>query len=59
MTTEMLIIAGLIFLPIIGSVIGYAIGYHDAKRIYQKLYWKMTDEEVDRCKRWVRGDKHD
>lgn len=50
-----IIIVGLIFLPIIGSVIGYIIGYHDAKRIYQKLYWKMTDEEVDRCKRWVRG----
>lgn len=31
------IMAGLIFLPIIGSVIGYAIGYHDAKRKYQKL----------------------
>ena len=46
------IMAGLIFLPIIGSVIGYAIGYHDAKRKYQKL----TDEEVDRCKRWVRGE---
>lgn len=50
------IMAGLIFLPIIGSVIGYAIGYHDAKRKYQKLYRKMTDEEVDRCKRWVRGE---
>lgn len=54
-----IIIMGLIFLPIIGSIIGYIIGYHDAKRIYQKLYWKMTEEEVDRCKRWVRGDKHD
>ena len=45
MTTETLIIAGLIFLPIIGSVIGYAIGYHDAKRMYQKLYWKMTEHD--------------
>jgi len=51
-----IIIMGLIFLPIIGSVIGYIIGYHDAKKIYQKLYWKMTDEEVDRCKRWIRGE---
>lgn len=59
MKIETLITVGLIFLPIIGSVIGYSIGYHDTKRIYQKLYWKMTDEEVDRCKRWVRGDKHD
>jgi len=33
-----IIIVGLIFLPIIGSIIGYVIGYHDAKRIYQKLY---------------------
>ena len=55
MKIETLITVGLIFLPIIGSVVGYIIGYHDAKRIYQKLYWKMTDEEVDRCKRWVRG----
>ena len=53
--TEIIII-GLIFLPIIGSIIGYVIGYHNAKKIYQKLYWKMTDEEVDRCKRWVRGE---
>lgn len=54
MTT--VIMAGLIFLPIMRSIIGYIIGYHDAKKIYQKLYWKMTDEEVDRCKKWVKGD---
>lgn len=59
MKIETLIMAGLIFFPILGSVVGYAIGYHDAKRNCQKLYWKMTEEEVDRCKRWVRGDKHD
>ena len=59
MTIETLVIVGLIFLPIIGSIIGYIIGYHDAKRIYQKLYWKMTNEEVDRCKRWVRGEQDD
>jgi len=53
------IIAGLIFLPIIGSVIGYVIGYHDGKRNCRNLYRRMTDEEVDRCKRWVRGDKYD
>lgn len=27
-----IIIVGLIFLPIIGSIIGYVIGYHDAKK---------------------------
>lgn len=59
MKIETLITVGLIFLPIIGSVVGYIIGYHDAKRIYQKLYWKMTEEEVERCKRWERGDEHD
>lgn len=36
MTTETLIIAGLIFLPIVGSVIGYSIGYHDAKKNLSK-----------------------
>ena len=49
------IMVGLIFLPIIGSIIGYVIGYHDAKRIYQKFYWKMTDEEIDKCRKWVNG----
>ncbi len=51
------IMVGLILLPTIASVIGYAIGCHVEKRKYQKLYWKMTDEEVDRCKRWVRGEQ--
>ena len=59
MKIETLITVGLILLPIIGSVIGYVIGYHVEKRKCQKLYWKMTEEEVDRCKRWVRGDEHD
>ena len=59
MKIETRITVGLILLPIIGSVIGYVIGYHVEKRKCQKLYWKMTEEEVERCKRWVRGDEHD
>lgn len=51
MTIETLIMAGLIFLPIIGSVIGYIIGQYDA----QKLYRSMIDEEINRCKKLVRG----
>ena len=47
--------AGLIFLPIAGSIIGYNIGYYNAKKIHQKFYWKMTNEEVDKYKKWVRG----
>lgn len=45
-----IIMMGFIF----GNIIGYAIGYHNAKKIYQKLYWKMTDEEVDKCKKWMK-----
>lgn len=42
-----IIIVGLIFLPIIGSVIGYNIGYHDAKKIYQLaiIWWTWRIEE--------------
>ena len=40
---------------IFGSIIGYVIGYHNAKKIYKKLYWKMTDEEVDKCKKWIKN----
>ena len=35
-----IIIVGLIFLPIIGSVIGYIIGYHDAKKIIRNFTGK-------------------
>lgn len=45
MTIETLITAGLVFLPIIGSVVGYIIGHHDA----QKLYQEITNEAINKA----------
>ena len=54
MTTETLIMAGLIFLPIIGSVVGYIIGQYDAQKLYREIVDEIIAEEINKYRR-MRG----
>jgi len=37
-------------------VIGYLVGYKRCKKIMQKIYHKMTDEEVAKYKKLIFGE---
>ena len=36
--------------------IGYLVGYKRCKKIMRKIYRKMSDEEVEKCRKWVFGE---
>jgi len=37
-------------------VVGYLVGYKRCKKIMRKIYRRMSDEEVEKCRKWVFGE---
>lgn len=35
---------------------GFILGYERCKKIMRKIYCKMSDEEVEKCRKWVFGE---
>ena len=35
---------------------GFILGYERCKKIMRKIYRKMSDEEVEKCRKWVFGE---
>lgn len=51
-------ILGYVFLFFFFTLLGYGCGYHSGYGDAVKIYRKMSDEEVRKCREWVYG-KHE